>query len=113
MITVYPFKLNGDGKYDNDKYATLAGEIYLHGKLERENGYDLCGLKELPDKDRVYDCEVLMDTRVHKAKLFYWTVQAKAYNKTVTKHRGLVVAVDDSESMLTAQEEFENRSEFL
>lgn len=113
MITIYPFKFDGNSEYDNYEYATLAGEIYLHGLIAEENGYDLCGLKELPEEDGIYDCEVLTDRGIRQAKLFYWTVQAKAYDKIVTKHRGLVVSVDDNESIILAQKEFENRSEFL
>ena len=113
MITIYPFKLDGNGEYDNDDYATLSVEIYLHGKLEMENGYDLCGLKELPDRDGIYDCEVLTDNGTRQAKLFYWTTQLVAYDRSFTQRRGLVVQLDDSENMMTAREEFAARSEFL
>ena len=40
MITIYPFKLDGNSEYDNDEYANLAGEIYLHGKLEKETAQE-------------------------------------------------------------------------
>lgn len=113
MITVYPFKLNGNGKYDNDKYAALPGEIYLHGLIEEENGYDVCGLKELPEEDGIYNCEVLTDKGVRQAKLFYWTIQLVAYGRSFTHHRGLVVQLYDDENMMTAREEFAARSTFL
>ena len=113
MITVYPFKLNGNGKYDNDKYATLAGEIYLHGLIAEENGYDMCGLKELPEEDGIYDSEVLTDDGIRQAKLFYWTTQLVAYGRSFTHRRGLVVQLDDGENMMTAREEFAARSAFL
>ena len=113
MITVYPFNFNGNGKYDNGKYATLAGEIYLHGLIAEENGYDMCGLKELPEEDGIYNSEVLTDEGTRQAKLFYWTTQLVGYGKSFIHRRGLVVQLDDSENMMTAREEFAARSELL
>lgn len=126
MLKVYPFKINLDGKYDqwaSRFFATSCGDIYLHGKLDNDNGYDLCGLRHLPEGDGVYDCEVMMNdgNDVRQAKLFYWTTNHEGviidgngcrHGKWV-RRRGLVVQMGDEEGMQFAQKKFDKRTEFL
>lgn len=86
-----------------------AGHFYLHGTLERENGYDLCGMlrKDYPKKDGIYDVTVKFnDGKPDKpARFYYWKVNGR--------YRGLVCNIDDEYANRIAQYKFDERAEWL
>lgn len=109
MINVYGFKINDDGKYDKDVYATVCGDFYLHGKLEKINGYDLCGIKEIP-QEGIHKCNVYIDDNVYKGKLFCWI----APFGTKRKKRGYVMMEgEDGEDYEWALKKYEEKAEWL
>ena len=111
MIKVYPISMDGKGAYDGMVFELACGDLYLHGKLEDDNGYDLCLIENCPDADGIYNCEVMMNngTDIRKAKLFYWVFSKNGYDKP----RGLVVQVDDTEHLRSAQWKYEQKCEFI
>lgn len=115
-MNIYAFTMRDDGPYNNGDYESRCGDIYLHGKLDKDNGYDHCGIFSFPDEDGIYDCKVMMpngDRR--KAKLFYWSIRRDdGYGEHLwTMHRGLVVEIGDEEYMRDAQKKFDKRKVHL
>ena len=103
VIKVYGFALNGEGKYDNQRYASTAGQFYLHGQLEDLNHYDLCGLNVIPEEG-IHDCEVyLHNGESYKATLFCWI------NREPDRPRGLVVLNSDTTYYEDAKEKYEKK----
>ena len=99
-------------KYRHEKFATCCGEIYLHGELEKRNGFDEVLLKERPDADGIYDCAVFMgDNGACKAKLYYWVVNYR--NSEWIRARGYVVLDSDTNGKAYAEKKFDERSEYL
>ena len=99
MIHVYGLSLE---KCDDDEHP-LTGYIYLHGKLQAENGFDLCHIDELPKEDGVYDCEVtLSNGTIKKARLYFW--------RTRYRNRGLIVDPDHVGDNLFANTKYKIRS---
>lgn len=91
--------------YEDNRPAV--GGIYLHGTLELLNGFDLVAINEdeLPRVDGIFDCAVLMNECEYNAKLFFWQGQLSK--------RGLIVSVDDDESLEYAKARFDERAEIL
>jgi len=79
--------------------------VYLHGRFEDDNGYDLIYCEQLPAKDGIYDCDVVINDVAAPGKLFFWRV-----GKT---NRGLVVSLDDPEHLKDAKAKFDKRSVWL
>ena len=90
--------------------GSLTQGVYFHGKLEKQNGNDYCNIDPLPKADGIYECTAkLSDGSEHKAKLFYW----KAGCGIFTINRGLVVSVDDAESLADAREKYMKREAYI
>lgn len=107
MINVYGFKINDDGKYDRDTYATSCGDFYLHGELAMINGYDLCGIKEMP-QEGIHKCNVYIDGCKYKGNLFCWLAPfADSYRK-----RGYVVIEGDT-AYEYALSKYKEKAEYL
>ena len=104
-MNIYAFTMSDDGPYNNGDYESCCGDIYLHGKLNKENGYDHCGIFSFPKEDGVYDCNV---------KMFYWSIECSygCVNRW-TRHRGLVVEIGDEVYMRDAQKKFDERKAHL
>lgn len=88
--------------------------VYLHGKLEKENGYDLCKVDECESgfyrnkEDGIYPCTVEMTNgNRYEATMYLWQIPL-AHNTKQTK--ALVVRNDDTKSVEDAKTKYENRS---
>jgi hypothetical protein len=104
MITVIPIKHNEKTEVD---YVTPF--IYLHGTLQDRNGFDLVHIEELPSEDGIYECTVrFSDNESYEAKLYLWFIE-----NWYCRNRGLVVAVDDTESNDDALSKYNKRSREL
>lgn len=79
--------------------------IYLHGELEKENGFDGCYVTHLPEVDGLYECKVIIDNNAYAGKFYYWIKSGK--------DRGLIVKAGDVEAEEFAEEKFKERAEFL
>lgn len=95
-----------------DEYPAVADGIYLHGKLEKMNQFDLVYIpdKDMPQKEGEFGCEVVLyPTKQHiPAIMFYWTV-----TEPFRRNRGLIVLPDDIEAIEYAKKKFEERSNQL
>jgi len=92
----------------NDKEHPVTGYIYLHGELQKENGFDLCHIDQLPEEEGIYDCEVRMINGLIKpAKLYFWKSKRRNIN------RGLIVSADHSGDNHYAELKFKIRSHNL
>ena len=98
-----------------DEYPAVADGIYLHGKLEKMNQFDLVYIPkaDMPQKEGEFGCEVVLyPTKQHiPAIMFYWTadIGGGAYRRD----RGLIVLPDDTESIEYAKKKFKERSNQL
>lgn len=87
------------GQNDSGK---VASGIYLHGKLEDINGYDLVEFE--PPKERgLYECFVDIQGKIYEARLFYWQVELSIDYKM---DRGLIVSIDDNDALVFASEKY-------
>lgn len=94
---------------DDDKIPVTYG-IYLHGLLEKKNGFDMVNIDDLPKEDGMYDCIVTINDVQYTSMLFYWTLPAINGKKL---NRGYIVAVGDVAYMADAQQKFERRAEYI
>lgn len=96
-----------------DEYPAVTDGIYLHGKLENMNQFDLVYIpnKDMPQKEGEFGCEVVLyPTKQHiPAIMFYWTTE-ESYGR---RNRGLIVLPDDTEAIAFAKEKYEMRERFL
>ena len=79
--------------------------IYLHGELEKENGFDGCYITHIPEADGEYECKVIIDDKAYMGKFYYW------FRRGID--RGLIVKVGDTEAEKFAEKKFKERAEFL
>ena len=108
--TIYALDIENHRYNEDTAKDNLLGEfIYLHGKLQQINGYDLIYLDEIPPKDGIYPCEVILSdgTVMKNCSFYYW----KAPNRGI--NRGLVVLNSDIPSLEDAEEKYKQRLEFL
>lgn len=92
----------------NDTEHPVTGYIYLHGELQDEAGFDLCHIDQLPEKEGIYDCEVILpnhDTR--QCKLYYWKSRRRKID------RGLIVLANHPGDNKFAEIKFKIRSNDL
>lgn len=97
-----------DKEFDEMK---IADGIYLHGQLERINGYDMCsfGSFGVPEREGIYECRTVIDENMYISKLFYWTVTN--YERKI--NRGLVVFISDKNGMEEAQKMYDERKAII
>ena len=90
---------------DDDKIEPATPWIYLHGAIEKENGFDLVYIPDKPDKDGVYEANILVNDNSVAGVLFYW--------KAGKIDRGLVVKKGDKEFLNDALAKFNKRTPYL
>lgn len=101
-MKVYGFSVNQDGPFEDMKTFDF---VYLHGKLEKLNHFDLCSIDEEPTKDGIYDVEVeLVDHSIYNAKLFFWHD-----NTNYSFQHGLIVEEHDYENLDYAKQKYDER----
>lgn len=122
-LIFYPIDKDNPGDYISG--CDFVGGIYLHGDLQDISGWDLVQadaitrdqLDEL--EDGIYDTCVcypdktfdpFKNDKVIRSKLFFWKTDSVCNRK---QFRGLIVAVDDKESLEDAKKKFDTRSFWL
>lgn len=77
---------------------------YLHGQIETDCGFDIFGVKEMPPlSDGVYNATY----KGKKCKMFIWN------RGNSTMQAGLVVYVNDKESLAYAWEQYNKKSSVI
>lgn len=79
--------------------------VYLHGELEKENGFDGCYVTHLPEADGVYECTVIINENAYAGTFYYWTKSGK--------DRGLIIKAGDIKAEEFAEEKFKERAEII
>ena len=95
-----------------DKSDKVTDGIYLHGKLSEINGFDQVYIKDMPDTDGVYMCNVSVEHSFEgvdpfeiPSVFFYW--------KAADRNRGLIVMLSDYDMISDAKEKYEARTPYL
>jgi hypothetical protein len=90
--------------------------VYLHGSLESsaasQGGWDkFRWLESAPTSEGIHNCvAIITDDIIVSATAFLWNAK---FGQGLTKLTGLVVADDDSQSLLYALKQFKAKSDFL
>lgn len=94
----------------NPKYKDINSTpwIWIDGKLERINGYDLCYVEDVPTQEGIYDCEVDINGELYRAKLFYW--HSIESNGEYGRWMGYVSEVNDARSLAWSQLKYDSKS---
>ena len=101
-MKVYGFSVNQDGPFEDMKTFDF---VYLHGKLEKLNHFDLCSIDEEPTRDGIYDVKVeLVDHSIYNTKLFFWHDKTK-----YSFQHGLIVEEHDYENLDYAKQKYDER----
>jgi len=79
--------------------------IYLHGELEKKNGFDGCYIAHLPEADGEYECNVIIDNNTYVGRFYYWNIGGM--------DRGLIVKTGDTEAEEFAEKKFKERAKIL
>jgi len=96
----------GMSRDDNDHNHNQWSFVYLHGKLETLNGFDLCYTFDTkPVDDTKKSVRVHIGNQHIYATLFYWNSKGSV--------RGLIVADDDEEAYQYALQKFNERASIL
>ena len=106
-------KLYGDEYAPDDVY--VVPWCYLHGKLERDVGYDIFCSEEsdrLPDGISHHTI-IMPDGSEQKCIAYIWSVPEKDLSGTWMKPRGFVLYEDDTEHIESILEDYNNKSEFI
>ena len=88
-----------------DHFIGYTDGVYLHGTLERENGYDLVSIDEVPTYEGIYECMTILKHKYIPSILYFWRVNGR--------NRGLVVRKNDTAFIEDAKEQFDKREEWL
>lgn len=102
---------------DEDTQPTLG--VYLHGELEKKNGYDLCKVDECEsgfyrDKpDGIYPCTVVINGKQYESTMYLWQIPFDCGNRIVNQTKGLVVRNDDTKHMDDAKDKYERKTEYI
>ena len=112
-IVIHPWNINAteEEKDEESKYYITYSSIYLHGKLDSDNEYDLCGIEEFPNEPSPEDgfhCIVVMrNGEKRKARLFLWKTKKWSFWK------GLIVQEGDDYYMKDAMQKRKEEVYFL
>lgn len=79
--------------------------VYLHGELEKKNGFDGCYIAHLPEADGEYECSVIIDNNTYAGRFYYWNIEGM--------DRGLIVKAGDTEAEEFAEKKFKERAKIL
>lgn len=115
-IVIHPHNLHATDKEikEENKYIIHSSGIYLHGQLEIDNGYDLCGIENFPNEsspeDGFYCIVVMRNGEKRKARLFLWEVK-KLSRPNRSFWKGLIVQEGDNEYMKDAQRKRKRKEE--
>ena len=95
----------------NDEYSSSYKNdgcvycVYLHGKIERINGYDCVLLTELPHEEGKFPITIyLSDGTPYRCTMYFW------YPNGFPMGKGLICLEDDTEANRQAQILYDNKS---
>lgn len=119
----------------DDSFEHVSNYIYLHGTVEKMNGFDCVYIEDMPNAAGKYNCKVKIADKddTVSAVLFYWTVPFGKVSEVAVfgdlegsglhidtdnpemliKDRGLIVAINDTEHLLDAERKFNERQACL
>ena len=121
----------------DDSFEKVSVYVYIHGTVERLNGFDIVYVEDMPTEPGKYDCEVEIEGQDNtvSATFFYWTAPLGKVVDTMIigsgdseytsiridpnnpemliKDRGLIVANSDWAHMADAQKKFDERTPYL
>lgn len=119
----------------DDSFEKVSEYVYLHGAVERLNGFDIVYIEDMPTEPGKYDCEVEIEGQENTvpATFFYWTAPFAKVKDTffignsedssirpdpnnpamLIWDRGLIVANSDWAHMADAEMKFNERREYL
>lgn len=102
-ILVHALDVNG---IDNRPSVTTG--VYLHGKLQDMNGFDLVDIENMPTEEGIYECKVQLagKTDYITAKLYFW----KDKEIFPGRDRGLIVWRGDLVATYYAIRKFKERA---
>ena len=109
-MIIYGLEIGTHKTYEETRFLDF---VYLHGELEKKNGFDLVGVTEgtysviISCRFGKFDVEVIThDGQKEQGVLFYW-------HDNDSRRHGLVVSGTDKESMVYAQDKFYSRANAL
>lgn len=110
-MNIYGLNVNTQEVFEkNEKDVEFLDFVYLHGDLEKKNGYDLVSATEETYHaiTACYFGKFDVDVILHNGEkehglLFYW-------HDNESRRHGLIVSGTDTESMVYAQEKFYSRA---
>ena len=94
----------------------FASYVYLDGKLEEINGYDICSfvVGNKPEKEGIYNAKVFVDKcTIVYATLFYWITDDGLARNNYKQYKGLIVMNGDDVSMKYVQKKYDERVSFI
>ena len=111
MITAYAININHEW-YEQDIHYSGGSYIYLHGKLEDINGFDLVCMDFEPTRDGIFPIEVILvdGTKYEDCTLYIWDVY-EVFNNG--HQHGLIVLNNDDEANAYAKKCYENKVKML
>lgn len=95
--------------------------VYLHGKLEQDNGFDLCHVVNLPKGEGIYSALVNMTVdgveKTIKSMLYLWypktCFQGDNLSQMPLIMKGLVCDIDDNYANNDARNKFERKTFYI
>jgi len=108
-----PLVIYGQSVNQDDPYPSTVPQVYLHGELEKLNGFDLVYIpkEDIPKEEGIYKCKVKTwkTKEVVSAILYYWKAKEPLFNN----YLGLVCKFGDDEAMEYAREQYDNKVNHL
>ena len=90
--------------FEQDQHTSGGMWIYLHGKIQDINGFDLVCMDFQPTRDGIFPIDViLVDGTKYECTLYIWDV-----NTNFHQH-GLIVLDDDDEGIAYAKKCYETK----
>lgn len=111
MLTAYAINIKHEW-YEPDIHYSGGSFIYLHGKLQDINGFDLVCMDFEPTRDGIFPIEVILadGTKYEDCTLYMWDVNAELIRENGHIHQhGLIVLNDDDEGNAYAKECYDKK----
>lgn len=106
MFELYSEYYNADGEIVSK--ATTLPFVYLHGNLEKYNGFDLVDYDGEKPSAGIYETFINIRGEKHPAILYIW-LPAEHKGFTTAFYKGLVVSPTDTEAVEYAQRCFDDK----
>ena len=110
IYTAYAIDNETHKCYEDDLHTKIPGWIYLHGDVEKRNGYDIVAMDEIPEESGIYHCKVISITGETFDCIFYFW---KHINDIFNGHHGLICLPEDGEANKDAMRKYLNKVQCL